>query len=302
MPQEVDRKIHFYRIDAGQNASGHLLPFDPAPTINHIRSLPTNGDRRLVRADGNSTYCWIFRGTAPQRLRVATVRRFGLPMIEAQGNVQSIALAADAGLADMTHVVLFPNNIAGADFNFYGPRLSRLEEYFAVKADGVTPPLTFDTLLNPNVAQRLNDLGELRLFNFRIRRSDVEVLEQRHQSIFRAFRALREVGTAEELEVILRPRKNGRNPIGEEPLLLARELANDDESRNSATKFVVKGVDTDGNVTEVDVIGDQLLAVKKVIKLGDQDRTIVPGSAFGAIEEAYDEMRYDIERAAAVHL
>lgn len=301
MAFEVERKIHFYRVEGQRDEDGNLLPYDPVPILNHINTLPEDTERRLDRGDGNSSFCWVHRQTAPQRLRLATVRRSALPSVETRGRISFLPLDSDAGLADMTHVVFFDENIAGADFNFYGPRLNRLEEYFAVKANGTGPPVSFDTLLNPDVAEKLNGLREIRLLDFRIRRADAEILEQKNQSVFRAIRAIRELGQAGEIGFILKPEKNKRENIGQDPLDMARELANDDECRNSSTRFVVKGVDEEGLVTEVDILKDQLLAKKKVLRQSGQYRTIIPESAFAAIEEAYREMLPDIRRAAAIH-
>jgi len=255
-----------------------------------------------MRADGNASYCWVHRRTQPQRLRIATVRRFGLPSVERGGTLSPLTLETDAGLADMTHVVFFSGNIAGADLNFYGPRLNRLEEYFAVKAKDVCPPLSFETLLNPDVARQLNSFRELRLLDLRVRRSDTEVLERKHRSLFETFRAMKQLGTAQELGLILKPEKHKRDDIGDDTLALAKDIANDDVSRNCATRFVVKGVDSEGNVTEVDILKDQLLARKRVLRLDNQYRTIIPDTAFDAIEQAYDDLQDEIERAAGIRL
>ncbi len=171
----------------------------------------------------------------------------------------------------------------------------------AIKAEGVGPLVSFSTLLNPDVAEKLNNLEEVRLVDYRIRSADAEVLREKHESIFRAIGAIRDLGDAGEVGLILKPEKHKRESIGQDPLDMVKGMANDDEIRNSSTRFVVKGVDGDGLISEVDILNDQLLARKKVLRMSGQYRTIIPESAFAAIEEAYDEMGQDIGRAAAIH-
>lgn len=300
MAFEVDRKIHFYRVEGKRDDEGNLLPYDPVPVLDYIDGLSQAADRRLDLGDGNSSFCWVHSRTAPQRLRLATVRRSALPSVETRGQVSFLDLDEDAGLADMTHVVFFDNNIAGADFNSYGPRLNRLAEYMTIKANGVGPLVAFSTLLNPDVAQKLNNFEEIRLVDYRIRAADVEVLAQKNESLFRALRATRELGEAGEVGLVLKPEKHKRENIGHDPLNMVKQIANNDESRNASTRFKVKGVDENGLISEVDILNDQLLATKKVMRMSGQYRTIIPSSAFDAIEEAYDDMEPDIKRAAGI--
>ena len=300
MAFEVERKIHFYRVEGERDERRNLLLYDPVPVLDCIDGLAEDTERRLDREDGNSSMCWVHRRTAPQRLRLATVRRTALPSVEARGQVTFLSLPEDAGLADMTHVVFFDNNIVGADFNSYGPRLNRLAEYMALKANGVGPFVSFTVLLDPDVAEKLNNMEQVRLFEYRIRAADVEMLAQKDESVFGALRATKNLGHAGEVGVILKPEKHKRESIGQGPLDMAKRMARDDEIRNASTRFKVKGVDGDGLISEVDILNDQLLARKKVLRMSGQSRTIDPRSAFAAIEGAYEEMRPEIERAAGI--
>ena len=99
MAFEVERKIHFYRVEGKRDDDGHLLPYDPVPVLDRIVSLPEETERRLDRGDGNSSFCWIHSRAAPQKLRLATVRRTALPSLETRGRISFLELAEDAGLA-----------------------------------------------------------------------------------------------------------------------------------------------------------------------------------------------------------
>ena len=140
-PPQVERKIYFYRVDAGQDAGARPLQFDPRAVLRHIEDLGWEPQGRyMLDADDNALCCWIDRMRAPQRLRFGVSRRSGLPLLERDGRVGPLNIAADAGLAELVHVVFFPDNIVGSEFNFYGPRVPRLRSYFEEKAGEVCPP------------------------------------------------------------------------------------------------------------------------------------------------------------------
>ena len=146
----VTRKIYFFRADAGSDDGGQPIPYDPTPALQRIQGLPfTQG------ADGNCwdgadesvTCCWVDSTEAPQRLRLGNVRRRYLPRVEEGGVLSDLQIPPSSGIAEEIHVVFFPNNIVGSEFNFYGPRISRLRRYLAAKTANVAVVPYFEPLL-----------------------------------------------------------------------------------------------------------------------------------------------------------
>ena len=191
-PPTLERKIHFYRADTGVDGGGRPLPFDPAPALTAIAGLPfADGPagRYMVGDDGNAVCVWPGGGRALQTLRFCQIRRTGLPQLEQAGTVSDLNIAADAGLLEPVHVAFFPDNIVGADFNFYGPRLSRLGYYLRVKSGNAVPLASFYPLLRHDVAEQLDHLTELRLFDLKVKASYVEIVRQADASLGDAFAA-----------------------------------------------------------------------------------------------------------------
>jgi hypothetical protein len=93
------------------------------------------------------------------RMMFGRVRRSGLPRVEKGGRIDPLGIPSDAGLVEITHVVFFPNNIVGADFNFYGPRVPRLGLYLHTLCPGQCPPLTLLPLLKGDIRGELNRVG-----------------------------------------------------------------------------------------------------------------------------------------------
>ena len=146
--ETVERKIYFFRTNAGRDRGNRPIAFDPVVTLRHIDSLPwTTAGRYWVANDGKVTTCWIDDIESPQRMRLGNIRRTDLPQMEQGGSLRPLLLPGKAGLAESVHMMFFPGNIVGSDFNFYGPRVSRFSYYLAEKAQGVSPVVFFEPLL-----------------------------------------------------------------------------------------------------------------------------------------------------------
>jgi hypothetical protein len=145
-PQQntVERKIYFYRANVGTDGGGRPLAFNPTTALRHINGLRFNdAGRYLVEGDA-ALCCWVDRPNPRQRFRLGQIRRSGLPQVEQGGALTDLPIPANSGLVEAIHVVSFANNIVGSDFNFYGPRMSRLSVYLHEKAARRCPDVTFE--------------------------------------------------------------------------------------------------------------------------------------------------------------
>lgn len=298
---DIVRKIHFYRAEAERDETGALLSFDPVPWLDHIESIPHGKNRRLRLNDGEHLYCWVHDGSPRPCLSMATTRTLDLPSIEEGGTINALDIGQDAGLAELTHVVFFEKNIVGADFNYYGPRLSRLSGYLrSVRRNPYIGVPSFETLLNPDIARSLEEHNEIRLFSLRIRSSDINKIEERNESLGRSLRAQAELGETGEVGVYLKQEGNKRRNIDSSYLDIAKDFVGDDVVRNCAVDFKIKVVGSDNRVLPLDLLESQLLFRKRVRRQGPQTKTIDPSSAFAAIEEAYAENKERIQHASSI--
>lgn len=305
-PLTLERKIHFYRADIGVDGGGKPLPFDPLPAFAAIEKLPfVNGgaSRYLVDDDGNALCAWLGRSKIMRTLRFCQIRRTGLPQLEQAGTVSDLNLAADAGLLEPVHVVFFPDNIVGADFNFYGPRLSRLGYYLRTKSQNAIPLASFHPLLRQDVAEQLDHLTELRLINLRVKKSYISTIRNADNSLGDAFAATAKVldGAAEDLEVVLRPSRAGRQGVLQRLVGPLKTLARGQQLRENAERFQIKGkLDITGRVELIDLLYDQWIVRKPVLRIGERSRAVSEASAIEAIRAAYNELGDDLRRAASL--
>jgi hypothetical protein len=292
--QTAERNIYFYRANWGFLSTGEPRPINPTPWLHAINGLAfTEAGRYLEIEPGLLTCCWVDRDRAQQRLRVGTIRRSGLPQLERAGQLTDLPIPATSGLAEQVHVIFFGNNIVGSEFNFYGPRLSRLSDYLAERAGVRNPRVTF-------VLQQLNRLGEIRLLQMRIKASFMDTIAQLDQDLGAAFEAARRATDAEEVELTLKMTPHSRQPLSHRVVGFVRRLARRADTRTEMSQFIVRGVNNQTNRVEVvDALSDHLIAKKQIVRESARSRALDTAAAYAAIEQAYDELRDELQAAAA---
>lgn len=293
----TDRKIYFYRLNAGDNEDGSPIQFDLTPVLDIIDHLPFEPQERYhVGSDGTETLCIVDRNSSPHRIRLGNVRRSDFPHEEEKGVFSPLSIAAGKGLVEPIHVVFFPDNIVGCEFNFYGPRIGKLRTYLVTKGGDRCRTVTFAALLRQDVADDLNRLRTLRTFQLKIHSSYAEVVEKADERLGSAFREAREAGGAEIVEISLKPATRSKAAkLAAELLDSVRRITKLPDIRDQAKTFTVAGEEEGtGRQFVIDLLSDQLIAKKKILKSDPKSRAVNSESAYQAIEEAYAELRDEL--------
>ncbi|RPJ38412.1 MAG: hypothetical protein EHM35_04595 [Planctomycetaceae bacterium] len=114
--------------------------------------------------------CWIDNRGASPCLRLGRIRRAGLPQVEnGGGRLTALTIPDSSGLAEITHMMLFPTNLLGAVFSFYGPRPTSLAAYLRAKVPDTPTELKIEPLIRADIAEQLNRFETLRLLELKIR-------------------------------------------------------------------------------------------------------------------------------------
>ncbi len=288
------------------DGGGRPIQFDPMPVLTAIALLPFSDDgngRYLLDDDGNAISAWPDVSASRVALKFCQVRRNGLPQVERGGVVDDLKIAADAGLLEPIHVVFFGENIVGADFNFYGPRISRLGYYLRTKSRMNGPPLHFLPLLRQDVTQQLNRLDEISLFDLRIKASYADAIKQADASLGDAFAANARIldGDAEDIQLVLRPAREMRRGAWQRLRHAVGNLVGSSDLRENAERFQIRGRLSDtGKADTIDLLHDQLIATKQILRVDERIRAVQADSAYQAIESAYGELRDALRSAAGL--
>lgn len=301
-PQTVARNIHFYRVVVkGVAHRGRPILFDPEPALRHIAGLPFDASGRYHDAGDRTLCAWVDKASSPSRVRLAVIRREGLPWVERQGVLEALQIPATAGLVEQIHVRFFDHNIVGCDFNFYGPRLPSLGRYLYAKGGQGGQTVDFEPLVRQDVVELMEQYRALRVFTLRIRRSDISALARVDRSLAEAFAAQAGLSKAEELELVLRPKAYSRGTLGKRMLVRAKRLASHDDIGGVATRFKVEMLPSDGGGSqEINILDDHLISEQPILRQAGRGRALDARSAYSAIGDAYDELSDELIKAASV--
>lgn len=306
MPQEVTRKVYFYRAYADIQDDGSLTSYDPEPALTHLDGLEFDEDGRYMPS-GAAEYvcCWIDEGRHPQHIRLGKIRRADLPSLEEGGELRPLEIPEDAGVVEQTHHVFFGHDIVGMLFNFYGPRMASLRRYLKRKHPATPDTLQIEPLLRQDVLEQLENFAQLRVLDLKVLRPFIARVEMADESLHEAFEAAADAGAADQVNLVLQPEPYKREWLGRQLLGAVRHLAelvaSDPDIREEVTKFKIKGLNAQTEtVDEVDLLHDHLVREKRVLRVGDRSRSIHPESAYTAIHEAYEELGDQLHRAATV--
>ena len=293
----VERSIHFYRIDVGTKDDGDPIVFDYKAALEAVGALDAKaGEAYLDLSDQEQLLALVDKG---HQMRLCKVRRGALPQKESQGILRDLKLAQGEGLAEPIHLVFWDRNIIGADFNFYGPRASTAATYLALKAAGRCPrDAKIRPLLKQDMQNKIDDIEGVTLFSLQLDPSYAEKIKERDQDLLSAYESMKKIGDPESVEIVLRYR---RKTPSTSILERIKGFLGLEDLRENAKKFKVKGVmKSSGRVNSVDLLSDRLISRKSVLRQGRNNKVLNAKSVYAAIEEAYFELKEELEAAAAL--
>lgn len=293
----IERKIQFFRLVALGGAPADRREYDLARALELVRPLTESPDR--YHTEGNRTTSLVVGALDPPKLRLIDVRRDGFPDVERDGVLKPLRLARAAGLAEPVHVVGFQNGVVGAEFNYYGPRLSRLTSYLQAKG---AEPAEAEALVDPNVIRRLDQLQEIRLFRIRVDRQLMGEVRTVDRNLHRALVAASTLGDGATVEIVVRATPYKRDAhLASSIKDVIRGLIRRPRIASEARVLRVEGRSEDtGDLLGIDLLSHQLGDTRPITRSRGRTRGVSAAAAYAAIEGLHDELRLDINRAAAL--
>lgn len=135
----VKRNVFFYEIRPTRQMDADWR-LDVPDLMSALDSLPNH--EKILRTPGSPEAAYEFvrvmEGDPPAIIYVQC-RDHGLPMLAEDVDLYKLEIAAQRHLAEVTHAVFFDGNIAGAEYNHHGPRLSALARYLRFKVPECLP-------------------------------------------------------------------------------------------------------------------------------------------------------------------
>lgn len=303
----LERSIHFYLADVGRDEAGDPLPFDFVGLLARIKQLefaPSHGPSRYEWENEDSTLLADFSHSATQdEFRFCRARYSDLPELEKHGAITQLQLTDDQGVLDTSHIVFFPGNVVGIEYNRYAPDANRLGRYLTAKSDNFLRSIELRHLVRTDPVDRLASLKDLRSLVIEVRTPYVAIVKEEDRGLGGVLTATLDAAAGGETvrAVLTFPSGTQRSALARYKRPLGILLGRPDVA-NITTKLSARGKhhDTD-KVGPIDFLSDRIISKKKINRAHPTSRTVSPQSAFNAIREAYDELSQDIRTASTVH-
>ena len=222
--------------------------------------------------------------------------------MESAGTLSELPIPSAAGLSEAVHVVFFPENIVGAVYNHFGPRISSLGPYLYARSGRAIPPVTLRPLLDANTSRKLATLDDLRILEFNIRPSFAATIRDADPSLGHAFTAISELFDApRNLSLVIKAPRHGAREFWSRLSAPMRYIIRSTDLRDNVERLRLRGRNAETNRVEtMDLLRDRFASTQQIVRVSRRSRSLDRRSAFNAIHNAYSSMRQELEMAASV--
>lgn len=279
----ITRKVYFFRI-AHFDQVKEGLP-NACERINGLDFT----DSGRYRTDGTSAYRYSLYPdtlTYPIKLRFGKIRRDGLPQIEHIGKLETLAIDEEAGLVDLSHIVIFNDGFVAAEWNADGPKLSQMTPYFLEKGKLNDPP-TFLPLLERDIVETLAKLNSIRVLEVEVPPDTAELAKEADKSLYDAIKAMEALGATKRVGLKLTADTNSAKL-----LKLANKLASMikqyPHQRDQFDSILASGRDEEARMTRyIDILESKMVTAEEFVRSSSRSRGIDTDDAYRVLERAY---------------
>jgi hypothetical protein len=165
---------------------------------------------------------------------------------------------------------------------------------------GDCPEFTLEALLRQDVAAVLLRKKAVRKLDLNVRRPYIAIVEEANASLGAALRAAETASQADCVGLYLEPEPYQRRNLDGGILDMLRLLVGRSDLRENARTLKATVVDQENRTEEIDLLRDELISQKKVLRQQGRTRVLLSDDAYAKIIEAYNEGRDDLTAAASV--
>lgn len=289
----VNRRIYFYRLFLKKDEK----EVKPNSIFSYINSLPfTDEGRYLPLGDGNSRSMYVRNTDLPLKAIIGNKRLTGLPSMDLNGDISPLPIPKKAGLYEPMHFMIFPKNVIGFEYNFYGPRINSLSTYIPNKAPDLVDKVELIPLLRTNITELLSKMGEIKMFQLAVHRNMGEHLKIIGDNVFDAFESLKKSDYSEVIEIVLRSERYSRKGI---KLPFKERLANflaKAKDNVDVARIRAENLDNENKIEPFDLLEQFMISNRKIELIDEDHRSVDSESMFSNISDAYQELRPDINK------
>lgn len=281
----VTRKVYFFKVAHFYEVKEALLG-----ACIRIKNLEfnDNGRYRLDGSANNRYSLYPDTDAYPLRLRFGKIRRDALPQVEHEGNLETLALQEDAGLVDISHIIIFEDGFVASEWNVDGPKISQLTPYFMEKG-GLNDPPRFLSLVERDIVQIVSSLNSVRILEIDIPPDAAELAREADDGLYEAIKAAEAMGATKRVGLKLTS-ENGTGKLKKLAQKLAEIISSRPQERDRFHTIQASGYDGSSRVSRfIDILESKMVSSEMFTKTSARARSIDSDDAYRVINRSYIE-------------
>jgi hypothetical protein len=298
----ISRNIYFYKINAGFKNSGIPVDLDLHSIFERIDKIPLDNPDRYMPFNGRHICCWVIEKEFPMRIILGNIRTDTFPLLVKKGHLSPLQIPDGSEMAENIHIVIFKDYTIGFEYNSFGPRISSLADYVNTKAyDTSKQYITVDPLIQQDQITRILKLNRISSFTLRIKPGFVQIDKYKKLPLMRALDLCQGVGGADSLEITYKASRKIGAYLSPDLLQSAVEIAKEIDSDMMVEKLQLKGLNTETmEEININLLNTKVMSKKQIMRLDSNCKALDSSDAFMKIEQSYNDLGNEIERAYLV--
>lgn len=279
----IFRRVYFFRVERFEEIRDSL-----PDAIRRIETLPFS-DTGRYRMDGAGRYrlsIWSDSDEYPLKIRFGKIKRDALPQVEDAGNLQELQLKEDAGLVDLSHILIFENGFVAAEWNPEGPRIGALGHYLFEKGRLNTAP-KFLSLLERDIVEVLQKLSAVRSLEIDLPYDAIELAREADGNLAAAIEATTKLGASRKTGFVLMADKPSES-LKRLALGLASILKVRPQEKDRVHSLSVRGYQEGSRQARfVDILESKLVTAESFPRNSGRHRSINTVEAYKILNDLY---------------
>ncbi|EHP83582.1 hypothetical protein [Methanotorris formicicus] len=297
MSRTVNRKIYFYQIIWVKNNNDKVME-----NISFISNILD--ENRIIEKDENTYYTFEKFNEQNDMIfgKLHTIRKGDLPL-EYDFNTNktsTLNLPKNKALCEPTHFIIFDGRIIGAEFNYYGPRISVLKRMINKNLKNNNngyKKVEIKPILKTDLYDLLDEFVEIRGISIKIATDYAKLLanDSSFKDLFSAANLVDNMWLS--LSISVGRKRNISNDGFSRILNGIKKLLRRNDYAGNVDSLKIRGrLEDDGSIEEINLIEELLISEKKIAKLDEKSRCVDSMSMYEAILESYNSLRSELEQ------
>lgn len=281
----IFRRVYFFRVEHFDEVR-ESLPL----ALARVSELEFEDSGRYKFDPSSNLRLSAYPDTAtyPLKLRFGRIRRDALPQVERAGDLSTLELQEDAGLIDLSHVVIFDNGYVAAEWNPEGPKLAALGAYLFEKGRLNTVP-RFLSLVERDIVDVVRRLDSVRVLEIDLPPDAIELAREADENLAAAIKATAAMGATKRTGLVLTADKPTTR-LRDLAVRLAQTLKRRPQESKDVKNLAVRGYGDGSRVARyIDILESKLVAAEDFPRTSDRARSVKSVETYAILQRLFNE-------------